>query len=832
MKFKYWGKALCWPIATVAVYGIFRVFIYTQIAIPLWSHLAISEGEWLDVAMIITSLLLIYVGLMVGSKRYSSTHWGMYLSVLCLLFLFGIDNYQTPYLSFMGILPCWVLAVCSFTIGIVIYWIHMLSCSRKSRKNGTPDSNICLLTDVPQNHITDDRLAFEPLAKRIAQSIVKEKVANSFSIGITGPWGTGKTSLLNFIKEYLENNNDVVLIDFSPRQSASISDIQKDFMTELGEALSKHHSGTLRLTRRYTYAIGVIPDKLWPLNFIFGISQSGPSGLKDQIKRIITTTGIRIVVMIDDFDRLSGEEIKEVFKLIDKNASFPNTFFITAYDKERTNKILGDYWGEDKGVDYTDKYFTLEVPLPIRQSIRYLNIMYDYMKGLVKNKTLSCTQDVIDVTMSRINYFIPTYLPTLRDIKRFVNLIAISLPPVENEVLLDEFVLVSLIRYRYPNEYMALCQWKYTETNSINKNEIYLKPGIEKKSPSFESPASLPILKLLFNAELGQYKSISKTNSFNFYFYDIDSGHLRYEELGSLLDSNITLADFRRIVAPWQNNDQQTSDFIEFILSQEKHINNAADAKHYMKIFLMSRTCCESRNLYWNTLSYFRSDNAWNNAKNFGINSVDSYTGFMKDVLRNIFDWSICIETIHDLLHAATNINSHETLSLIISTDELITIATDRLKQVCAQYIARNATHEDVHRGLSACVVEYIYGYGETISKEAIELVKSEIKDNPELYLTSVLSHKKYDNNRIQFTLHEKNVFNLLFHNFDDFNKFINGIKCRNNKLLDCWSDYIESCKAQGTWEPLLTVNGDISQIRPYDYTMYYHLFEGEPIGA
>ena len=50
--------------------------------------------------------------------------------------------------------------------------------------------------------------------------------------------------------------------------------------------------------------------------------------------------GKRLIVFVDDFDRLTDVEIIEVLKLIDKNAAFRNTIFITAYDERAVSNAL------------------------------------------------------------------------------------------------------------------------------------------------------------------------------------------------------------------------------------------------------------------------------------------------------------------------------------------------------------------------------------------------------------------------------------------------------------------------------------------------------------
>lgn len=87
----------------------------------------------------------------------------------------------------------------------------------------------------------------------------------------------------------------------------------------------------------------------------------------------------RIVVFIEDFDRLLDVEIVEVFKLIDENASFGNIIFISAYDKEHLCKLLGSKYDNEES-KFSDKFFTQEVYLPRRPYEIILDFVFQKLK--------------------------------------------------------------------------------------------------------------------------------------------------------------------------------------------------------------------------------------------------------------------------------------------------------------------------------------------------------------------------------------------------------------------------------------------------------------------
>ena len=90
-----------------------------------------------------------------------------------------------------------------------------------------------------------------------------------------------------------------------------------------------------------------------PIVGIFtGVVKGTRDNATDNVNRALDKLGKRLIVFIDDFDRLVDVEIIEVLKLIDKNAAFRHTIFITAYDEGAVSKALKRY-ASDKDIEVT-----------------------------------------------------------------------------------------------------------------------------------------------------------------------------------------------------------------------------------------------------------------------------------------------------------------------------------------------------------------------------------------------------------------------------------------------------------------------------------------------
>ena len=78
-----------------------------------------------------------------------------------------------------------------------------------------------------------------------------------------------------------------------------------------------------------------------------------------------------IVVVLDDVDRLSSNEIRELFKLVRLTASFPNLIYIVACDRVRVEEALKDSDPWVRG-NYLEKIFqwSIDIPTAPRERIR------------------------------------------------------------------------------------------------------------------------------------------------------------------------------------------------------------------------------------------------------------------------------------------------------------------------------------------------------------------------------------------------------------------------------------------------------------------------------
>lgn len=347
----------------------------------------------------------------------------------------------------------WVLAM-AFVIESLI--------NKKKVKSSTPGrTESSILLDYPIETPEEDKFDYYTEAKHIADTLSKLPEDKAVSVAVLSPWGYGKTSFVNLIKYAIKHGDndkplfDHVIIEFNPRQSKEVSSIQEDFFKVLIEAIPDEFAIRSKISN-YLENIGL--QEIHPIARIFtGIFKRSKEDVTRDVNNTLDSLGKRLVVFIDDFDRLTDVEIIEVLKLIDKNAAFRHTVFITAYDENAVSNALKNY-ESDNGIAYIDKFFTLRFHLPLRSEYSVVNTMYHILQ-----KKISREIDLRYI-MNKRYWIVAECVRSLRDVKSFCNMFLIDYAfNSKHDINFDEYFLLELMKFRYYDDYCCLYKKEYVE---------------------------------------------------------------------------------------------------------------------------------------------------------------------------------------------------------------------------------------------------------------------------------------------------------------------------------------------------------------------------------
>lgn len=460
-------------------------------------------------------------------NRYQFDSRLIFLVVLLSTIIFicrlsGLYDYHS-FLGFISYVDVMLLIGTSY---VMVYIVN--ECLELKEENNDISSQDLdgILHDCPITKEDDDIFDFKDEIRKIV-SIIKDSDKNkTWSLAVTAQWGIGKTSFINCIVNQLEKEKDKIeVLVFNPRTSKSVATIQEDFFTQFTCILSKYDSRCSHVIKDYMSALQLIDNRGLVEKASHFYRVWNKVDLKDSIQKTLKRIPQKVLVVIDDFDRLSKDEILEVLKLIDSNAAFPNMFFMTAYDKKQVNKYFGDI-GNAEDACFVDKFFNLEFAIPLRP---YIYISRFIEGELNKKFPANDNQEIkFNDIVTRFQYLFRQYVPTLRDAKRYINQFALDYREVEYDVVLHEFILVQLIKYRFPEEYKQLYKTAFIEEKSLTAPGLYF---LKEHIP--EDTKSLSILQELFPKDSGfvqeRYRHIYSIQSFQNYFINQNLWNTTYQ---------------------------------------------------------------------------------------------------------------------------------------------------------------------------------------------------------------------------------------------------------------------------------------------------------------
>lgn len=367
----------------------------------------------------------------------------------------------------------------------------------------------------------------------------EKKIEESFAIGISGLWGSGKTTFMNHIKSNLSSYEFIKIYDFKPWACSDPKQISKEFFNSLIHNINPNDNNLAKRLLKYADIIENINKLSWIAKIVQTLKypkKNSVSELKDKVEDRIKESNT-IVFFIDDLDRLGSEELYEVIKLIRITANFKNIIYIVAYDPVYIDKLLEEK-GIKEGSAFMKKIINVEISLPAYEKLHIPELLYDEISRLFK-KPSQTLKDLIHEAIFYTDdnsYVSSLHLSGFRDVKRFANIFALNFSYIYinknlNNINIRDFYLIELLHYTYPRTHNALIvnsdaffkqridNRTYELVDDLyndEKNEDTIK--MIKSIANDFSKNTLLLLRLLFPKKIKQENSIQYKDNFLEYF--------------------------------------------------------------------------------------------------------------------------------------------------------------------------------------------------------------------------------------------------------------------------------------------------------------------------
>lgn len=819
--------------------------LYDKVFKNIWEFLSFQYSQAMICTVICLAIYCLCIGYKASLKYIDKTYclicYSIFIVYVYYKFFFKCDSDDYSLINIVWKLDSFAIFFMALFVGFIVGKI--LQYNKNTESNAEENKGIVpIYLDEPIAYENNDLLHYAELARSLSCSIRQKSFPNSYSIGINSPWGTGKSSFLNLLKLNLKKVSDVIVVDFNARSSANVNCIQMDFLSILATTLSPFHTGMKSVMKDYMEALSVLADGTSWGKFLGLIHIKDATDSRARLQDGIEKINKKIVVFIDDLDRLTCEEILEVLKLITKNAAFLNTVFITAYDKDYINCILEKNLYVPQKQNFSDKYFSMEIALPEgNQQIRSTLLLKELTKLSQKGVITACKENDFQQSFMTISMYVERYLQSLRDVKRFLNTFCASYLPIQHEVYFEDVLMISLLRFARKELYDLIKLLECFDDPDNKSENVYvlkLKENIKFKDDydamrvlfPTRSNGNLNSLK-----EKGQ-KHIYWKRSFNTYFYNLEYTSLHQEDLNKLLEPNITDADIRSLAPSWKERKIEV-DIKDFLVKIEHYQNSQNQLKAYLKLCMICYRYTINSEVFFLATRYLYYYQWSNLQKKFGFSCKNDYKQYVKDILMSEVDINATSYYLHYLLLYQLSEMNIEEKDCVFTNNELKDICLERLKLGVKQLDDGGISASDVLYLGWACLQDAnpsdLGQEGFVIMKESKEIIKDSIISTPKKYLYQAVDFILKETGKIQFEVKQSSQLRDIF-TTDELQNIIKEIDSQGNNTLEdaCnfWSKYLDYCITQKTMNLLIDYKGDPNKVEKYNYKQYRKILEGETI--
>lgn len=376
--------------------------------------------------------------------------------------------------------------------------------------------------------VKGDKLDRESFARAAVAAIKKANALNGLVLSIEGAWGSGKTSALAMIEELLgEGETSPTVVRFNPWLVGDRDSLLRHFLAKLAEAAKltdnakagKKAAKELKSYAKVFDVVKLIPGaEPWASlvkSVIENVGEATDSIAdyktpdielhKTKVEDALKKLEHRIVVFIDDIDRLFPLEVFEMIRIIKAVGDLPNVAYVVAWDHTYVSDALGAA-SVPQSSAYLDKIVQIRMPLPALSIMARNRLVNDAIASLHED----ATRHYFPKSNERISslYFsgLREILEQPRDVIRVFNTVEAIEPALRGEIVFADIVALAALMVKAPAVFELLRRnprWLVGllpgDSSLTKKAEAWIAEGAEHLQSAIDSCAAPRAVKAIVN---------------------------------------------------------------------------------------------------------------------------------------------------------------------------------------------------------------------------------------------------------------------------------------------------------------------------------------------
>ena len=456
--------------------------------------------------------------------------------------------------------------------------------------------------DCPISLLDDDKLNRREFAESLAQAILNHKKENCLTISLMGKWGSGKTSIINMVEDYWDrSDSENIIVHFDPWYFSNRDDLIFQFFDILSNIPEKDFTDKININNLKRLGKSLVNMTSFSLNVGLASVNFDPElndelsdgetllSLKESITNEFKQLNKKVIIIIDNIDRLSDKEVSQILMLVKSLADFPRVVYILSFDKDVVVGSLKNLKIHAPEM-FLEKIIQIPIVVPeIRKSQLdnlVLNHLGEFYEEYYDGDDLK--KDFLDLYSNLRLFF-----DNLRDVYRYLNIINFYFSVFKDNVNINDFMLILAIQLFEHKIYNKIKDNPSLFIVSIEILKDFEKENSKKKFEEIiDLHSKLPgedmynVLLKLFPRVRMYYRNIDLNDFYiewkydfrictvehfdNYFTLNLDSDDLSVKSIDDLFNLTDTVEISSRFLE--YNNNNQTKELFDIIINRMRDI--------------------------------------------------------------------------------------------------------------------------------------------------------------------------------------------------------------------------------------------------------------------
>ena len=283
---------------------------------------------------------------------------------------------------------------------------------------------------------------------------VKLMISKTPVLALFGEFGSGKTSILNLLRKHLKDK--AVVISFSTWLPGSQETLIAYLLGDIANECQKQYvvPGLRKSAKQLAKALG----QHVPLIRSYLELLPAPTQKEDiaNLNAALARLPKRVVVLLDELDRMEKTELLILLKVIRGISSVPNLSFVCAGERRTIIEMVRDGFN-DKSNTYFEKFFPASIPIPRVPPTVLKRVGTQRLVATFIRREWLQSESEVDGFRTQIDALwterIAPFCSTLRAIGSLTNDVDAAALRLKHEVHPVDLTLIELLRRFKPDVY-------------------------------------------------------------------------------------------------------------------------------------------------------------------------------------------------------------------------------------------------------------------------------------------------------------------------------------------------------------------------------------------